>query len=334
MVQVAAEDTYADYVICRGFDPRILKFIDYEEGNSDKPGISVAKPFGKRSASTYEIAEVHPAFLPTQGNSGFDDFRQVIYTPPSPTAVEWRVGQNPGVVTGGLEGGQPENLTEEIGILYDHNGKVVNWMLIDSSGAKNGSIEYTIDSVTTAGSSSPYNGLKVATVTIELITCGRGVEIGDSVEVVDHSGCIFNEDNADLVDRYGWADWKVSADLSTGASPGDLAPCHWSATGLCCPEEAADPANQLTTVTSNYTLVVNDPGVLVDAKSGAVTITLPTALSARDQEFLVKKIDTSANAVTIDGSGSEEVDESLTRILSSQYDSVTVYSDGTEWWIK
>lgn len=133
MFQIAAEDTYANYVICRGFDTRILRFIDYAAGDVNKPGISVAKPFGKRKTGTYKIGEVYPALLPTQGNSDFIDFRQVVYTPPSPVAVNWRVGQNPGVVTGGLEGGQPASLSETIGILSDHNGKVVNWMLIDTN---------------------------------------------------------------------------------------------------------------------------------------------------------------------------------------------------------
>ena len=52
MMQVAADDTYDDYVVCRGFDTRILKFVDYEEGSSEKPGISVAKPFGDRGGET------------------------------------------------------------------------------------------------------------------------------------------------------------------------------------------------------------------------------------------------------------------------------------------
>lgn len=134
MMQVAAEDTHKDYVICRGFDPRILKFIDYSEGDTNKPGISVAKPFGKRLTGKYQVGEVYPAFLPTQGNSDYTNFRQVTYTPPSPVAVKWRVGQNPGVVSGGgLDGGQPDNLTDEIQILRDENGKAINWLLIDSS---------------------------------------------------------------------------------------------------------------------------------------------------------------------------------------------------------
>jgi len=135
MMQVAAEDTYDDYVVCRGFDVRMLKFVDFEEGNADKPGISVAKPFGDRGAAAdgqvtrkYRIGEIFPAFLTTQGAANDTDSN---YVPPSPTAVLWRVGQNPGVVTDGNEfGGHPAELTDEVSILSDHNGKVINWMLI------------------------------------------------------------------------------------------------------------------------------------------------------------------------------------------------------------
>ena len=140
MMQVAAEDTHTNYVVCRGFDTRILRFVDYAEGDSDKPGIPVAKPFGKRRTGTYNVGEVYPALLPTQGNTSFTDFRQVVYIPPSPVEVNWRLGQNPGVVAGGgAAGGQPESLSDTISILYDENGDVINWLLIDSSGGGEGS---------------------------------------------------------------------------------------------------------------------------------------------------------------------------------------------------
>jgi hypothetical protein len=122
LMQVAAEDTYDDYVICRGFDPRMFRFVDYQENNFNKPGISVAKPFGSRSSGIYEIGDIYPALLPIQGTEQ--------YTPPSPNAVDWRLGQNPGVSTDIKDGGQPDDLDSGIDILYDHNGKVVNWLII------------------------------------------------------------------------------------------------------------------------------------------------------------------------------------------------------------
>ncbi len=126
MMQIAADDEYDDYVICRGFDTRVVRFVDYEAGNPNKPGISVAKPFGCRSVRKYSIGQVYPAFLPIQGNATF--------TPPSPSHVNWRVGQNPGTVDiYEVNGGHPQDLDAGIEVLYDHNGNAVNWILIHSS---------------------------------------------------------------------------------------------------------------------------------------------------------------------------------------------------------
>jgi hypothetical protein len=55
------------------------------------------------------------------------------------------------------------------------------------------------------------------------------------------------------------------------------------------------------TVNSNYTILVSDGTILVDASGGPVSITLPTAASANGLIFNIKKIDSSANAVTLVG---------------------------------
>jgi len=57
----------------------------------------------------------------------------VTYTPPSPTEVDWRLGQNPGVADPVRNGGHPEDLAASIDLLIDHNGVYVNWMLIHSA---------------------------------------------------------------------------------------------------------------------------------------------------------------------------------------------------------
>lgn len=235
MMQIAAADTHENHVICRGFDPRILRFIDYAAGNADKPGISVAKPFGKRTTNTYEIGQIYPALLPTQGNADFTDFRQVTYVPPSPSSVDWRVGQNPGVVVGGLDGGQPSNLSDAINILYDHNGKVINWILLDSpGGSSNGkTIEFTIESIATAATGH-YTGKVVATVTIETAPCGQEDLIGTSVDVVDHSGCVFDLPEEDLIGVWGWATERVALSTQEGEPSGTKTPCHWAADDRCC----------------------------------------------------------------------------------------------------
>lgn len=75
---------------------------------------------------------------------------------------------------------------------------------------------------------------------------------------------------------------------------------------------------------------------LCDATSGAITVTLPAVADAdptAGRVVTVKKTDASGNAVTLDADGSETIDGATTKALSSQYDSVTIVSDGTSWHI-
>jgi len=125
MMQIAAEDTHCDYVICRGYDPRDKRYYDYavEDLDADPPvearhGIAVAKPYGCRFAGLYQIGEVYPAVLPLSGG-GERDGKIVRY-----------IGQNPGRAEEECQG-HPEDLEEEIVHLEDENGVNISWMLLD-----------------------------------------------------------------------------------------------------------------------------------------------------------------------------------------------------------
>ncbi len=72
---------------------------------------------------------------------------------------------------------------------------------------------------------------------------------------------------------------------------------------------------------------------LVDASGGAITRTLPAAASYAGEILAFKKIDSSLNVVTIDGNASETIDGATTATLKTQYESIIIQSDGTEWWI-
>lgn len=85
--------------------------------------------------------------------------------------------------------------------------------------------------------------------------------------------------------------------------------------------------------TADYTVALADGVVLVDATSAPVTITLPTAASASRRTFIVKKVDATANAVTIDPNGAETIDGLATRNTIVQWYSFSVYSNGTAWYI-
>ena len=73
--------------------------------------------------------------------------------------------------------------------------------------------------------------------------------------------------------------------------------------------------------------------LLVNAASSNITINLPTALIGFDNRITVKKTDSSLNTVTIDPDGAETIDGQSSFDLNFQYDSITVISDGTQWYI-
>lgn len=89
----------------------------------------------------------------------------------------------------------------------------------------------------------------------------------------------------------------------------------------------------ISTKSANYTVVNSDNVLLANATGGAITFTLPTAAAGVGQVFFFKKIDSSANAMTIKGNGSELIDATNTQSTTVQYETFTVVSNGTQWWI-
>lgn len=88
-----------------------------------------------------------------------------------------------------------------------------------------------------------------------------------------------------------------------------------------------------STKTSNYTAATSDTVLLADAASGNVTITLPTASTASGYRFFVKRIDGSANSVSVQRSGSDTIDGVASQSLDVQYTSITIVSNGSNWFI-
>ena len=89
-----------------------------------------------------------------------------------------------------------------------------------------------------------------------------------------------------------------------------------------------------TKTATTYTITTNDTIIFADASSNAVTITLPAASSASGYSFFVKKIDSvTTNAVTIQRAGSDTIDGSTSVAISVQYLSITLVSNGSNWYI-
>lgn len=107
----------------------------------------------------------------------------------------------------------------------------------------------------------------------------------------------------------------------------------------------------IKTITSNYNLFVYDGTLLCDCTAGNITINLTYTQEQYAKQWVqfttngtvitvyftkiinVKKIDSTANTVTLDPAGSATIDGQLTQVLSTQYDNITIQWDGTNWHI-
>ena len=97
-------------------------------------------------------------------------------------------------------------------------------------------------------------------------------------------------------------------------------------------DRIGDPISPaITPVVGNYT--PGDVGEFMEcsASSGAFTVTMPTASEKFGRKYWVKKIDSSANAVTIDGAGVETIDDAASFDLEFEDESVTLMSNGENW---
>lgn len=82
-------------------------------------------------------------------------------------------------------------------------------------------------------------------------------------------------------------------------------------------------------VSAAYTIASKDRTVLASASGGAFTVTLPSASSSKGRRYTIKKVDASANGVTVGGT----VDGTVNPVLTAQYQRVTVESDGSAWYL-
>ena len=81
-------------------------------------------------------------------------------------------------------------------------------------------------------------------------------------------------------------------------------------------------------VTSTYSVVDNDAIILA---SGTFAVTLPAVKPSKDRSIVIKN--TGVGTVTVTAQSGENIDGSNTYPMTTQYDTVQVISDGTDWHI-
>lgn len=82
---------------------------------------------------------------------------------------------------------------------------------------------------------------------------------------------------------------------------------------------------------SPYTALATDYLIRCNCTDGAITVNLPAASTSTGLLLIIKKTDSSINAVTIDANGAETIDGATTQSIALQYNSFTIICDGTGW---
>lgn len=83
----------------------------------------------------------------------------------------------------------------------------------------------------------------------------------------------------------------------------------------------------------DYITTTLDHIILCDATNNLVNIALYSAINNRGRTINIKKIDSSVNSVVIDGNGSQRTDGNLTFSLLVEDETVTLVSNGSNWFI-
>ncbi len=90
-------------------------------------------------------------------------------------------------------------------------------------------------------------------------------------------------------------------------------------------------AGDVVSKSANYTAVAADRVILATGGVSGITITLPAATAGA--QYLIKKVDAGAGAVTVATTSSQTIDGATTKLLAAQWASVRVVSDGTAWFV-
>lgn len=134
-----------------------------------------------------------------------------------------------------------------------------------------------------------------------------------------------------------WA--AAGAGSGTVTSVGLTAPSEYAVSGSPVTTNGtitlARPTQTATAKTANYTLTSSDYAIKVDNTSGAFTITMPSPSTNASHVYVITNVGTGTNFVTIAANASETFGAAALAALhlSTQGESWTLMSDGTNWQI-
>ena len=140
-------------------------------------------------------------------------------------------------------------------------------------------------------------------------------------------------------------DLDVNGKKITSASNGDVVvqPNGTGKVGIgtATPNSVLSVAGPISTAittitTSPYNVAATDSVILCNSTAAALTINLPSAVSIAGRRYSFKKLNSTAFNVTIVAvttPTAQKIDGAATKVLSTQYSSLIVVSDGANWFI-
>jgi len=132
--------------------------------------------------------------------------------------------------------------------------------------------------------------------------------------------------------------WKISASVPI-FNPSHRIVSHISTHGQLIWSTPEPPAGEgavdVATIYEDYEATSDNYIILADASWGNITITLPPLAGVDGMELHVKKIDSTANTVTVDAFYDELIENNETYVLSDEDEVVSIVADADapEWQI-
>jgi hypothetical protein len=246
--------------------------------------------------------------------------RQALSDASSPVVLTESVGQSFEAQVGGTPG---------IGAALVHNGQTFT-----ATNTFTHAMTFSAALTATAGGSLTGTWSDLGSVTTVDINGGTmdGVPIGGAVPAAGAFTTLNATGGGSLTGTWSDLGTVTTVDINGGSIDGTPIGAAVPSTGAFTSLSGTGLKLGNQTITGNTTLDAADCVVLVDATSNAVTVTLPTAAAGDEVIYRIKRVDNSGYVVKVDANGSETIDGVLEIILLT-LDSVTLTSDGTEWWI-
>lgn len=244
---------------------------------------------------------------------------------------EWNAENTSNFSVGGTRGGvsgpllSPPSLYWANSQSYLADGGTIGYSEISRCSFTNGIM--TVTSQGTILSSCSFDSGPAIARFVDIVSGGDSVTLTDCSFTTPTSEAIrIESQNCIITDNQGASVTEIGAANNNYYSGNS----GFTPAGIIGPNSLVEDYN-VRSVSADTLLTAFSRTVLVDASGANRLITLPTASTSKFRKYTIKKTDATANTVTIDAAGAETIDGATTQVMDTQWQSLTIQSNGTAW---